>query len=163
MDLQELKVTRKAIAELLKYKNENYINELCNDHNAPKSGHDSYPLFEFIQWYIFSYLDGKHRGEVERLKAEKPQDDLARKSAELKELLIQEKKKILINAGAVESAWLNEISVISSYLDSVSIKASSKLLNIADQKTIKEILDKEINELKVKIADLRLDIHTTAT
>lgn len=148
--------TRAQVGKLLGY-HEKYINELEIKFNLPKAGFNKYNIFEVVKWFVV-YTEQKHKAETERIKAEKPQDLLARKSAELKEIVIQEKNKNLINLSQVKSAWLSEINTISSILDALPIKASTLLLGISSQVKAKEILDELINEIKLKIAKLDLDI-----
>lgn len=155
-EILNIEVSSETLADLLGIKNRNYISELVNKHNFPRSGFNQYPLIPFMQrWNI--YQKKKFIRKMNQIRAEKPQDDLARKSAKLKEIQIQEKIKTLINAKDVYNAWMNEISIISSLLDGVEIKASSLLINVPDQLEAKKILGKILNEVRIKIAKLKLD------
>lgn len=156
--LKNLSVGRKEIAHVCKYTNENYINELVSKGAPKNSEHNSYPLIDFIQWHI-DYLKENFDREVERIKSEKPQDNLARKSAELKDLLIREKRGELGRISSFKDAWLNEMLVVNSELDGFPIKAASNLLGIDNIKDMKEKLVDEINKIKTKIAKLKL--HTS--
>lgn len=145
------------MAALLGYKNENSINNLVSKEGAPRLSHNEYPLFEFIQWHR-DYLTKIHQSEIEKIKSEKPQDELARKNAELKDILIKQKSGNLLNAHLVESEWLEKENMIVSNLDGFVIKASSFLIGLTSQSEVQEKLQIEINALKTRIANTKLDI-----
>jgi len=157
MDIEKLNIGRKQLAKIYNY-SENHINLLVKKYGAPKNtGHNSYPLVDFIRWHT-NYLDEQHKEGLQKIKSDKPQDVLAIKSAELKDLLIREKRGELVLATDVEDSWLNEIAVINAGLDGMAIKAAPHLLGIKSVKKMKDKLIIEINKVKTKIAKLKL--HT---
>lgn len=138
-------VTRKILAEILSV-SENYINEL----GVPKVAYNQYNLVDCVKWYL-KYLDDMNKKAIERVKQEKPQDDLARKSAELKQLQIDEARGRLIDKDEVFDAVLTVIQIIIANIDVLAIKASPLLVGL-NQKEIQSLLEKEINDIKTKIA-----------
>lgn len=134
-----------------------YISQLVLEHGLPKIAKNKFNLYDCVKWR-FGYLNENHKQEVERIRSDKPQDILAIKSAEYKDLLIREKRGELVQASLVGDSWLNEVSVINAELDGFSIKAAPNLLGIKNVKTMTRKLAKEINKVKTKIAKLKL--HT---
>lgn len=149
-------LTRKELSKILGF-NDKYINELEREYGLPKETWNKYDINKMIPW-LMEYKDTIHKKNIEKIKSDKPQDVLAIKSAEYKDLLIREKRGELVPATAVEDAWVNEISVINAELDSFPIKAAPNLLGVKTVKKMKDKLIIEINKIKTKIAKLKL--HT---
>src|SRR3989337_1983953 len=118
-------VSSEDLTKILPIKNRNYIAELVRDHNFPRDTHNQYPLIDFIKRYV-EYQDELCEKKILKIRELKPQDELARKSAELKDLELKEKQKKLIDSSIVNFAWLNEIHIINTELDGFSIKISDK-------------------------------------
>ena len=156
-EIKKIKVDRKTLAALLGYKNENSINNLVSKDGAPRVDHNEYPLFEFIQWHR-DYLEKIHEAEIQKIKSEKPQDLLARRNADLKELELKEKRNELIPREQVKEAWLNEIQVIKMSFQGLGIKASPLLINKQNQKEVVDVIDLEVNTIFDRVAKRGLDL-----
>lgn len=153
-EIEEAKyLTRKGVAKLLNYKNEKYINELERDFGLPKINWNKYDIYQVIQWYI-NYIEGIHTKEIQKLKEEKPQDELARKSARLKELEIQEREGKLVDLDYVKWAWIEEYKLLDEILAGIGAKLAPKLLKKENATEIRFIIDEEIKKAKEKIAQL---------
>lgn len=161
-EIKKIKVNRKTLAALLGYKNENSINNLVSVHAAPRSDHNEYPLFDFIIWHR-EYVEKNHQAEIDRVKSEKPQDLLARRNAELKEIELQQKRKELIPFTQVQLAWLNEFQMLKMSFQGLGIKASPSLINKQTQKEVVDIIDLEVNTIFDRIAKRGLDISSSDT
>ena len=154
-------VTRKELAKLLGYKNEKYINELERDFGLPKKDFNKYDIYEVIEWFI-GYKENLHKKELEKIKETKPQDELARKSARLKELEILEREGKLIDAELNKIVWLEEYKMLSEKLDMFSIAAAGKIIEkfkelAKHEKTIKSIIEVEKDKIKNEIAEYPLE------
>ncbi len=138
-----------------------YINELENKGIVKKIKHNQYKLLDNFQAYII-YLRELNKKELERVRSEKPSDDLARKSARLKELEILEREGKLIDAELNKIAWLEEYKMLSEKLDMFSIAAAGKIIEkfkelAKHEKTIKSIIEEEKDKIKNEIAEYPLE------
>ena len=152
--MDQIILSRKDLAELFGYKNEGYINELEKDYGLPKVDWNKYELSACLKWFL-QYKEEIHQKEIEKTKAAKPQDDLARKNAQLKQLEIEEKTGLLIDADLVRNAWLNEVTIFVSALDTILADAQ---IQIKHPETI-EILRNIITKRREAIAALKLNLQ----
>lgn len=145
------------IADILGYKR-NYISELVNKHGMPKKGFNKFDLREVIPWHI-QHMNKIHVEEIEKIRSDKPQDELARKQAKLKQMDIEERQEKLIDADLVRMAWLNEIKVFDLNIDSIEatliIGLKSLLTNVEKGN---EIIRNTVKKTKEKIANTEIDI-----
>lgn len=156
MDINLINVKRKILSDLFNC-SENYINEL-HTLGMPKNGYDSYPLIDCLKWKRV-YDEDLHQKELARAKSEKPQDDLARKSARLKELEIMEREGRLIDYDINKQAWLNEYKMLGDKLDMFGITITSIMIQRFPElgkyeKDIRDLVDEEKNKIKDSIAKL---------
>jgi len=149
-------ISRKEVAELLGYKNDKYINELELSNGLPKEDFNKYNIYKVVKWFI-DYKEKLHRNEIERIKNVKPQDHLASKSAEFKELLIEEKKRNLLRKDEVAQKWIEEIQIINNALTGFPIKVANKIVGITDEQKIIEIVSEELNKVKENISKTKLE------
>jgi hypothetical protein len=154
MNISNINIGRKELAEFFGF-TEKYINELVNDHGLPREEHNKYNLIKCFQWFIV-YIKENHTAEILRLKREKPQDDLARNSARLKELEILEKEKKLFDSDDVTMAWLNEIKIFGEMLDTICINLAPLLIDKSNEKEIRYLIKQQTDKIKKEIADLQL-------
>jgi len=148
-------LTRKEVAELLGFKNEKYINELESEFNLPKEDFNKYELKKVIHWWT-RYTAEKHLKEVDKIKKEKPQDELARRQARLKEIEIKEREGNLIEYDLVKWAWVEEYKLLDELLSSISVKLASQLLHKTNLNEVRTIIDNEVKKLKEKISKLKI-------
>lgn len=152
-DSNELKgkfIGRKELAELLGYKNEKYINELEGTYGLPKEGYNQYDIKRVLEWYI-GYKNKQFEKQLSEMKGETPQDLLARRSAELKELQIREKNAGLVVKELVKEMWFDELNVIISNMDGFCAAMAPVLKGENDEGRVYELLEKGMNELKERI------------
>jgi hypothetical protein len=155
MTLKEIKniiVGRKIIAELLGYKNEKYINELEKEADLPKIKHNQYPVFDCFRWYV-DYLKSNHEKEIDRLKSDKPQDDLARKNAELKQIELDKQNLKLLDRDELFPALLNEYGVFKTSTEGQGARLAARLKGVNSFDEIKNIIDTDNNEIFKKLAN----------
>lgn len=93
--------------------------------------------------------------ELDKIRRDKPQDALALKNTELKELQLQRELKKLIDADEVARAWTDEIQIIIANVDGIYPKMALML-----DETQKIKLREVTNKTKEKIAGTTLDIQT---
>jgi len=144
-------VARRELAKILGYGDE-HINRLTADYGLPKAIRNGYDLIEIIRW-----LKKRHKEEIDDMSKDKPQDLLARKSAELKDLQIQEKKGELLDKFEVSAAWINQLQIIKGTIQGLAVKLSTKLP--CEPKLTIEIAEKEIAVLLNKISNTKLEIE----
>jgi hypothetical protein len=147
-------ITRKELAEILGY-DEKYINQLVDEKGLPRLQFNQYDLIEVVKWWK-NYIEELHREELKRVRAFKPQDELALKSARLKELEILEREGKLIEVDLVRSAWLEEIKLLKELLDSLGARLSHNLIG-KDVKEIKRIIDEEVERIEQNISELPIE------
>jgi hypothetical protein len=155
MTLKEIKniiVGRKVIADLLGYKNEKYINELEKDADLPKIKHNQYPLFDCFRWYV-EYLKSNHEKEIDRVKSDKPQDDLARKNAELKQIELDRQNLRLLDREELFPALLNEYGIFKTSNEGQGARLAARLKGVGSFDEIKKIIDDDNKVIFKKLAD----------
>jgi len=147
-------ITRKELAEILGY-DERYINQLVNEKGLPRLEFNQYDLIEVVKWWK-NYIEELHQEELKRVRVTKPQDELALKSARLKELEILEREGKLIEVDLVRSAWLEEMKLLKELLDSLGARLSHNLVG-KDVKMIKKIIDEEVERIEQNISELPIE------
>lgn len=156
--IENIVVTSEDLAKLLPIKNRNYISELVRDHKFPRVKHNQYPLVDFIKRYV-SYLDELCEDRLKKIREENTRSRLERANAEIKELALAEKRGGLLDAELVSDAWLNEMAVIVSELETFPTKAAPNLLGIKSTKDMINKLVEEINKVRTRIAKLKIKIR----
>lgn len=157
IELEKINITTKQLASLFGV-SEKYLSELHIKKGMPNAGHNSWPLLLCITWR-FNDLKKSYEEQLEKLKSEKSQDLLARRSAELKEMQIEEKKKTLVSRAEVAEKWFAEVSMINNNLTGLPIKMAPRLKGKTDEREIIEVLDEELNKLKAVIAKQELELE----
>ena len=157
-NISDIKLTRKQLSELFGYKNEKYINELERDFGLEKDAWNQYDLKKSVEWFI-NYKENIYAKEIEKIKADKPQDDLARKQAKLKQMDIEEREGRSIDSDLVRMKWLDEIKVFDLNIDSIEATLIISLKNLlTDVEKGNEIIKTTVRKTKEKIANTELDI-----
>ena len=151
-EIQNIKVGRKELAEIFGIA-EKYVNELHKDHGMPKAGHNEYPLIECIKWHK-NYQDEIHAKEIQKIKADKPQDELARNNARLRELEIEREEGALTYIEDIEAPMFNLIGMIIQQMDAWPTNCSQKVADESDPIKCLEILEEQKNKTRTKIASL---------
>lgn len=157
-NISDIKLTRKQLSELFGYKNEKYINELERDFGLEKDAWNQYDLKKSVEWFI-NYKENIYAKEIDKIKADKPQDDLARKQAKLKQMDIEEREGRSIDSDLVRMKWLDEIKVFDLNIDSIEATLIISLKNLlTDVEKGNEIIKTTVRKTKEKIANTELDI-----
>lgn len=152
-ELNNVNVDRKTLAQLLLV-NEKYINELSTERGLPRIDYNTYRLIDVLTWY-FKYKDELTKKIVEKIKSTKPQDELALKSARLKELEILEREGKLIDIEEVKLAWISEYKKFEELLEGMLARLIIKVPN-KNVDELRVILKEEIDALKQAIVELPL-------
>jgi len=154
-EIKKIIITTKQLAELFKVA-EKYVSELVLLHGMPKVAHNQFNLVECLLWWT-DYQKKLLLREIEKLKKDKPQDDLARNQSKLKEMEIKRQEGKLIDADLVEVAWRVNYKILSESLQSQGARIAPKIVGKTDTKEITLLIDednnkklKEISELPVK-------------
>ena len=150
VDIQNIVVTRKQLAEILGYENEASVTNLVSLKGAPKVGYSEYPLIDFLKWYI-RFLKASHKKKLEKSKTWA--SEVNRYNAEIKKLQLQEKKKELLPKDEVEQTFLFANKIIIDTLEGMPAKVAAKLVGIDDQKKMTDELKKIVGELRDFVAD----------
>ena len=140
------------LAKLFGIHNENYLNELVRDFGLPQIDNNKYDWNECLKWFI-KYQEMKHNKAIEKIKSDKPQDDLARKNARLKQLQIDELEGRLVDVDLVKDYWNIELSTLRTSLRGLGGVLATRLLKINDQSTIKIIIDEAIDKRLLDVAN----------
>lgn len=148
-------VGSEELARILGFKNRNYISELVKDKGMPKEDWNKFDLYKVIPWFL-QLKEEQYKDEIRKVRAEKPQDDLARKSTELKDLQIQEMKGALVDKEQVLAAVLSLIGVLKSAFKSLSPKVAPQLTSEADVKVIRKKIDEEVTRIFRKVGSLKI-------
>jgi len=158
--MEKIIVNTATIAQLFGV-SEKYISELHLKHGLPKHGHDAWDLSLCVPFRL-EQLKKMYESQVDNIRKEKSQDILALKSAELKDLTIQEKKKLLVNRMDVQTAWVTEIKMIIGKLEGIAPKLAPKVKGKTDETEIISIVTDELERVKDNIANTKLDIADVA-
>ena len=157
--LKEVTATTKELAELFDV-TPKYVSQLVLNHGMPKAAKNKFNFYKCVKWR-FDFNEKSFEDRSQKIREENTKSRLERANAELKELDLAEKRGELVQATAMENAWLNEIAVIDAELEGLAIKAAPNLLGIKSVKKMKDKLIIEINKIRTKIAKLKL--HTVGT
>lgn len=101
--------------------------------------------------------------QLDQVRRDKPQDTLALKNAELKDLMLQEKLKNLVDANQVSDMFSEAISIIISNIDGMPIRLAPQLISRGNIKEILKILEDNFNKLKETIAKTGTELHGNIT
>jgi hypothetical protein len=156
MELNEINIRRLQVAELFGL-DEKYINELVSSHGLPKEGHNEYNLVKCLKWFV-AYKDELHIRECNRIKQEKPQDHLARKSAEKKDLEIQIMQNKLIEADTVRMAISNIFILLSQWLDTMGVRLAPLVIGKTEKKEIQNLINEEAVKIKLEICKMPVEL-----
>lgn len=150
--IENITVNRKALAALLGFKNDNYINSLVRLHGAPRpKQQNKYDLVSFYRWFI-QYKEKQSADEINRLQNQSARDALALANIKLKDLQLADLKTNLIPRNEVNEAWSNEILFLKKQSSKLSGMVSNKLLGISDQKFITDIISNAVDNIFKNIA-----------
>ncbi len=156
-EIENIKVDRKTLAELFEV-NEKYINELVDEYGMPKIDYNTYNLVDCFKWWI-EHQKNILKKQIEKLKAMKPQDELALMSARLKELDVMEREGKLIELDLIKNAWMSEYKMLNELLIGLGPRLSTRLINKSDPIEVRKIIDEEVEKIKNAIVELPLPIN----
>ena len=128
-----------------------YVSELVTLRGMPKVKHNTFNLIECVKWR-FADLENIHKKECEKLKADDPTKDVARKNAELKEFQLQEIRKNLLPADKVKSDMIIFLTTIKTGVNGLGAKVGPRLKNENDVKKIIRTIDAEVNNILNRIS-----------
>jgi hypothetical protein len=143
--------TREQTAEILQV-DKIYLNDLVKREELPIEKFNTYDIRK-----VFIWNKKRYEKRIDDCSKDRPQDLLAARSAELKQLQIQEKKGELLDKFEVSAAWINQLQIIKGTIQGLAVKLSTKLP--CDPKLTIEVAEKEIAVLLNKIANTKLELE----
>lgn len=152
-----IKVNSKQLINLFGYKNTNYIYELVKLQGAPgQCSRNQYDLIEWLRWYK-TYRDRMLEKKLNEIREASPQDLLASRNHELKELTRQNLLGELVDKKeALEYFELEKIRFLKIFNEAV--KKISILLSKQDQHNKESTFEIETEKLRSQLKNLKLDI-----
>lgn len=96
------------------------LQALQKDYGAP----ELFIIEGWIQWFV-QHCNKQHEKAIAEAKVEKPQDNLARVNAEIKNIELQKRKGILIDRTECAMAWYDAMKILESNLTGLERRLAS--------------------------------------